>query len=400
MNPKNYIISPIVILIVAIVFTPAFSIQISNTLGDNNLTRYEINDFIDEHSTTGPSPHLGYDSGINSYSLTGQKIIEEVPKYRWRHGCGPTAAGMVIGYWDGCGFNELVDGSASHQTNAVNNMIASIGNYNDYCLPIDDWENILPDKSEPPFGDEHKNDSVADFMKTSQSYHELPYGSSYFSDVDDGLLAYITMKNPNYEFTTRNIRYSGSRTWEYYCNEIDGKRPAILLVDSNGDRKTDHFITAIGYDDDHHYACYNTWDYSIHWYNFSGMQSNKPFGIYGATFCSCTNWTFDTEPPTIEITSPKEGSLNIFGFVNITTLFGRTIIIGRIMVNTLPNDNCMVKEVEFYVDDKLKCQVDSPPYDWDWDETIFGRHTIKTVAYDMAGNTANDEMEVIIFNIG
>jgi hypothetical protein len=34
-----------------------------------------------------------------------------------------------------------------------------------------------------------------------------------------------------------------------------------------------------------------------------------------------------------------------------------------------------------------------------WDETIFGTHTIKAIAYDNAGNIATVEQEVWIFNL-
>ena len=70
--------------------------------------------------------------------------ISSVPAYDWRHGCGPTAAGMVIGYWDGQGYGALVPGDAYTQTTAVDTMIASgnsdldLGtNFSDYCFPVE-----------------------------------------------------------------------------------------------------------------------------------------------------------------------------------------------------------------------------------------------------------------------
>jgi len=248
---------------------------------------------IDAQSTTGPLPPLKYYKGVGESFLNGEVVIEGVPAYIWHHGCGPTAAGMVIGYWDGQGFDELIEGSATYQTQAVNDMIASNENYQDYCLPIDHPPNLLPDKSEPPFGDEHDDNCVADFMKTSQSYYKNYYGWSWYSDVPDGISGYISWKSSKYRASTVNLRWS-SGLWERYCEEIDEGRPVVLLVDTDGDGRTDHFVTAIGYDENHHYACYNTWDTDIHWYNFSKISTGELWGIYGATFCSFLNY-----PPTI-----------------------------------------------------------------------------------------------------
>jgi hypothetical protein len=35
-----------------------------------------------------------------------------------------------------------------------------------------------------------------------------------------------------------------------------------------------------------------------------------------------------------------------------------------------------------------------------WDEKAFGKHEIKAIAYDKDGNTAEDEIDVMIFNFG
>ena len=93
--------------------------------------------------------------------MTGRRTFAARPAaYLWCNGCGPTSAGMVIGYWDGQGFDDLVPGDASMQTAEVNQMMSSTGNYDDYCLPIDLYPNTLDDRSEPPAGDEHPDDDL------------------------------------------------------------------------------------------------------------------------------------------------------------------------------------------------------------------------------------------------
>ncbi|MCD6468841.1 MAG: hypothetical protein J7L32_06015 [Thermoplasmata archaeon] len=99
-----------------------------------------------------------------------------------------------------------------------------------------------------------------------------------------------------------------------------------------------------------------------------------------------------------EIKKPKKGYLYIFDRETASTLFGNTIILGKITIEvntTLPD----LEKTEFYIDDKLK-QIDTqPPYEWVWDETVFGRHKIMVIVYNSTGYTGGDEMDVIMFNI-
>jgi hypothetical protein len=102
------------------------------------------------------------------------------------------------------------------------------------------------------------------------------------------MLGYINMVNPGgYAATSTNLYYSnGTLNWNSFKAEIDAGRPVVLLVDSDGDGSTDHFIPAFGYDDStgiNKYAAYNTWDSSVHWYDFGPMINGKAWGIYGAT---------------------------------------------------------------------------------------------------------------------
>jgi hypothetical protein len=272
---------------------------------------YQINnedntDFLplDSQSTLGPLPPPNCDMGKDPSLLTGQTIISGVPSYLWRHGCGPTAAGMVIGYWDGNGYDNLISGSASSQTFLVNQAIASGGNssnpnppgserhYEDYACPEDYYPNMKPDDYITKGRTPHLDNSLADFMNTSKSTSNNYYGWSWFSDVVDSLEGYVKSINPQYEPFAYNLVW-GELTWEKYCNEIDAGRPVVLLVDTNGDGSTDHFITAIGYDDSNNYACYNTWDNNVHWYDFSKISGGNAWGIYGATFFAISTGEFN-----------------------------------------------------------------------------------------------------------
>jgi hypothetical protein len=258
---------------------------------------------FDSQSTSGPLPPPNCDIGLDPNLLTGQTIISGVPSYLWRHGCGPTAAGMVIGYWDGHGYDDLISGDASIQTFLVNQAIASGGNssnpnppgserhYEDYSCPVDFYPNMQQDDYITKGRTPHFNNCLADFMDTSKSTHNNYYGWSWYSDVVASLEDYVYSVNPQREVIVYNLIW-GELTWEKFSSEIDANRPVVLLVDTNGDGGTDHFITAIGYDDSNNYACYNTWDHSIHWYDFSKISGGNPWGIYGATFFAISSGKF------------------------------------------------------------------------------------------------------------
>ncbi|MFH1730049.1 MAG: LEPR-XLL domain-containing protein, partial [Planctomycetota bacterium] len=234
------------------------------------------------------------DGGDGAGSV-GSVIIDGVPAYVWRYGCGPTAVGMIIGYWDSHGYPNFVEGSAEIQTSAVNAMIASTGHYEDYSKPVDNaGTGLLADKSST--GGAHDNNSVADWMYTSFSSRQNYYGWSWFSNIDDGFEGYAEYVGYA-EADARNKTW-GVFTWEAYVAEIDNDRPVGLIVDTNGDGWTDHFITGIGYDEStHQYAAYNTWDRSVHWYDFKQISSGQRWGVYGATF-------FDPGPSAVDAVAP------------------------------------------------------------------------------------------------
>jgi hypothetical protein len=245
---------------------------------------------LDAQSTTGPAPLPGVEVGGGQAASSAAVTIPGVPGYLWHQGCGPTAAGMVVGYWDGNGFGNLVPGSAATQTAAVDDMIGTSGaasNWTDYCQPLDYAPApILPDLSEPPPGDTHADNCVADFMFTSQSASSNYYGWSWFSHVGPAVENYVSWLDEGYIATSSNYYMGSSLTWTLLQNEIDAGRPMVFLVDTDANGGTDHFVTVVGYDSPggvQKYGCLNTYTTSVSWYNFQQMGSGVSWGVYGAT---------------------------------------------------------------------------------------------------------------------
>ena len=239
-----------------------------------------------QRTTTGPVPPPGIDRGFRDQTRL-QVVIPDVPAYTWHHGCGPTATGMVVGYWDGQGFPDLVPGSAATQTPAVNAMITDDSgqpncslpdgdHYQDYSCPLDTYGPIQPDRSE--LGGAHNSNCVGDFMRTSWSIAGNRYGWSYGSDIVPAFEQYVQCQTA-YEPTAQDHPFY-SFSWQRYMNEIDANRPMTLIVDINGDGVTDHLITAVGYNDaTGQYGCHDTWDGSVHWFEWRQMSPGSPWGI-------------------------------------------------------------------------------------------------------------------------
>ena len=250
-----------------------------------------------QQNTTGPSPPEEVEPKTAIFpggALTGgaDVTILGVPAYSWRHGCGPTAVGMVVGYWDENGYSDLFDGTASTQTDSVNQGIASQGSttvprhYEDYSLPEDTYPTMLPDKSELPSGDEHIDDSIADFMYTSWSSKNNYYGWSWSNHITPAFTNYARLRNSAYRSSTTEYYYSSTLTWDILTSEIDAKRPMVFLVDSSGNGNTDHFVTVVGYRIDgstQYYGCLDTWyPYdTVRWELFRGMSSSYSWGVWG-----------------------------------------------------------------------------------------------------------------------
>lgn len=265
----------------------------------------------DQQSTTGPTPpHSVLDKGEMKMIPPAQggtsRIIDGVPAYFWRHGCGPTALGMVVGYYDGRGFPDLFDGDASSQTWEVFKGIASQGSgtrgegeqqhYEDYSLPMDDGEAaVIPDSSETYPDGCHVSNSIADFMHTSWSADDNLYGWSWSSKIIPAFTSYVALRNPDYvPSATQYWRGNGTLTWDLVKQEIDNDRPMVFLVDTDANGGTDHFVTVVGYSEGppNQYGCLDTWFpiAEVRWCDFATMANDVPWGIH-------SGWTFSMENP-------------------------------------------------------------------------------------------------------
>jgi len=106
----------------------------------------------------------------------------------------------------------------------------------------------------------------------------------------------------------------------------------------------------------------------------------------------------DKTKPSLEIVSPQEKKLYIFGRAIFPTL-RNTIIIGKITVEINANDSISgIEKVIIFVNGEERINFTKPPYEWRWGGEI-GRRTLKIVVKDVAGWNQTKEMEVRIISL-
>ncbi|HOJ50681.1 MAG TPA: PHB depolymerase family esterase [Spirochaetota bacterium] len=95
----------------------------------------------------------------------------------------------------------------------------------------------------------------------------------------------------------------------------------------------------------------------------------------------------DTTAPTVNITSPTNGST----------------VSGTVTITATASDNVGVTKVEFYINNTKVGEDTTSPYEYNWDTTGYsnGTYSLKAVAYDAAGNSAIDnDTSVTVSNSG
>ena len=219
---------------------------------------------------------------VPTWALGSPVTISDVPAYNWYHGCGPTAAGSVIGYWDLKGYPNLFTASGPDVflTANVQDQISSPEHNAKYDSKPDDAS--LPT---PPMT------SIADWFRTSVD--PLNFGWSFVTEAPDAFTGYSNYRG--YIFNAWNETFGMDFIWDDLTAEVNAGRPMMFLVDTDGDAETDHFVPVLGYDDRGldgvFYGVYTTWseDETIAWYKFQKIGNNltgtgPPWGIAYATF--------------------------------------------------------------------------------------------------------------------
>ena len=104
---------------------------------------------------------------------------------------------------------------------------------------------------------------------------------------------------------------------------------------------------------------------------------------------------YSSTNPIVYLNKPSDGYLYFGDREIMPTLFGKTIILGKITIEAAAYN---VEKVEFYVDGELKYVDEEAPYEYLLDEMSFGSRTLKVVGYG-EGEEVEDQKSALIFNI-
>lgn len=101
----------------------------------------------------------------------------------------------------------------------------------------------------------------------------------------------------------------------------------------------------------------------------------------------------DRNPPSVELLEPKKGFY--IGGMKILPLPFLTVVIGKVCIKVNTSDADLgVERVEIYIDDEIVATLNETPYEYVWSEGFSGRHLIKVISYDFAGNHAEESIKV------
>jgi len=167
----------------------------------------------------------------------------------------------------------------------------------------------------------------------------------------------------------------------------------------NADANNDGKISVV---EAFNYAAENDYTADIPQYDDNGDKNGHTYPIPNGGDGNLGSVTFlsgpmdEHFPPILKIIKPTESRIYLVGHLLFKRhFFTNPIIFGKITVETIAIDNeTGVDRVEFYVDDVLNENISYRPFSWVWDEKTFSKHSLRVVAYDIAGNSASDEITV------
>ena len=274
-----------------------------------------------------------------------RKVLDNLSPAIWYGGCAPTAAAMILMYYETLGYDIFPNNVGTTFENAENmELIASSRHFDDFYYP-DDSENeevrtvywktsagdvfsemestTLADRSEDDYYMDlerwrywhfQRPDCVADFLHTSFSIENNTSGSTYAASTSSRLPYWINSHVPGVTLVGENWYLIAdykpynpnleTDPWDVYVNEIDSGRPAYLSVDATGDGVTDHGVAGVGYevvDGERYFACLNTWVSEVMWYQWGATgELLQEFAV-----SSVNAMHFTREPVSAAIFSPN-----------------------------------------------------------------------------------------------
>ena len=65
------------------------------------------------------------------------------------------------------------------------------------------------------------------------------------------------------------------------------------------------------------------------------------------------------------------------------------------LIVSLESENISdIDYVEVYINNHLMIKLTSPPFEWIWDERVFGKYTVEVIAYDSTGSAKRIDLDL------
>jgi len=218
-----------------------------------------------------------YLSGSN-FVTRDTGYIDSVPFVLWTYGCSPTAASMLLWYWDSRGYGRIVD------------------------FFFDRWDTV---ETEWDFDIPNVVRELAIAMHTD-TMEGISYGNMFVHAFD-------SVANTINGYSYSGVRYypgsaANQYLFNYIRNEIDNQRPCLWSVYNHYPQvwpNAGHSLTGIGYDislPDTFVIVHNTWDYTEpHWALWTYYN-----GVYSGDEVTCV-YPAGANNNNIFLTFPQQG---------------------------------------------------------------------------------------------
>jgi hypothetical protein len=162
-----------------------------------------------------------------SASSGPEKLIEHVPNYKWLHGCTPTSAAMVLGYWRDLGLTKIPADTDPISGEPLNHELADELGTCDNDPQHDSW--------------------VCTWLPWL-----FPVGATNPDEIQSGMQN--EMNKYNYPYTVLSS-ISTAYSWPEIQNELNSDRPFVISMMWGGAPEENptvpykmHSVAAVGYD--------------------------------------------------------------------------------------------------------------------------------------------------------
>lgn len=241
-------------------------------------------------TTTAPTAAVRVDLRTTARTGGTTSKLLSAPLYKWWYGCAPTAAGVIMGYWDARGFPNLVPGDAQTMTQGVKDMIADAPHI------ISGQENQPRNPMLPPDytglktyfgnGDYHNSPSYPNHEQNRRSLADMMStvdGITYETEVIRGTQRYLQSRGATGwtlweedwgQFTFQDLKWS-----------IDQGFPMLVQADTDANGLRDHATPAVGYNEaTNQYAIVDTVKQEVRWYDFAPVLEGRAYGVARGMF--------------------------------------------------------------------------------------------------------------------